>query len=106
MPLVSPLLWEGLPFQHKDGEMDFLGMHDHWHRILGKTLGEIAHYPLDNLKDMGDIHQRMHDQLAIKLSLEKPADFSLYDLTQRQGWVLFMQAHSIEHERLRGATGL
>jgi hypothetical protein len=29
MPLISPLLWQGLPFKHADGEMDFLGMHDH-----------------------------------------------------------------------------
>jgi hypothetical protein len=28
MPLTSPLLWQGLPFKHADGEMDFLGMHD------------------------------------------------------------------------------
>jgi hypothetical protein len=35
MPLISPLLWQGLPFKHADGEMDFLGMHDHWHAMLG-----------------------------------------------------------------------
>ena len=73
MPLISPLLWQGLPFKHADGEMDFLGM---------------------------------HDELTRRLGIEHSPDFSLYDLEQRQGWVLFMQAHSIEHERLRAATGL
>jgi hypothetical protein len=106
MPLISPLLWQGLPFKHADGEMDFLGMHDHWHAALGRQVGGIADYRLDNLKDMGDIHQKLHDQLARALQIEPPADFSLYDLEQRQGWVLFMQSHSIEHERLRAATGL
>jgi len=106
MPLISPLLWQGLPFKHADGEMDFLGMHDKWHSMLGKTVGEIADYRLDNLKDMADVHQHMHDELARKLGIERSPDFSLYDLEQRQGWVLFMQAHSIEHERLRAATGL
>jgi hypothetical protein len=106
MPLISPLLWEGLPFKHADGEMDFLGMHDKWHAMLGKTVGGIADYRLDDLKGMGDIHQRLHDELTRLLGLEGAPDFSLYDLEQRQGWVLFMQAHSIEHERLRVATGL
>jgi hypothetical protein len=44
MPLISPLLWQGLPFKHADGEMDFLGMHDHWHAMLGKTIGGIPEY--------------------------------------------------------------
>ena len=106
MPLISPLLWQGLPFEHPDGELDFLGMHDHWHAILAKALTSIPDYRLDNLKDMGDIHQRLHDEMARALVIEPPPDFSLYDIEQRQGWQLFMQSHSIEHERLRTATGL
>ena len=106
MSLISPLLWQGLPFQHPDGEMDFLGMHDKWHDMLAKTVGLVPIYNLDNLKTMLDIHQNMHEDLARVLDIAPPADFSVYDLEQRQGWVLFMQAHSIEHERLRAATGL
>lgn len=106
MPLISPLLWQGLPYKHADGEMDFLGMHDMWHHHLGRFVPGVAVYNLDNLKQMGDIHQRMHEDLARALEIEPPGDFSLYDLEQRQGWVLFMQAHAIDHERLRVATGL
>lgn len=106
MSLISPLLWQGLPFKHADGEMDFLGMHDLWHSMLAKTVGDVPIYKFDNLKDMGEIHQRSHDQLVKALGISKSPDFSLFDLEQRQGWVLFMQSHSIEHERLRAATGL
>jgi hypothetical protein len=106
MPLLSPLLWQGLPFKHADGEMDFLGMHDHWHAALGKAAGGIPEFRLDNLKDMGEIHQRLHDELTQTLGIEPSPDFSLFDLNQAQGWALFMQLHSIEHERLRAATGL
>lgn len=106
MPLISPLLWQGLPFKHADGEMDFLGMHDKWHAMLSKRIGGIAEFRLDNLKDMGEIHQRLHDELTQSLDIEASPDFSLYDLEDRQGWALFMQLHSIEHERLRSATGL
>jgi hypothetical protein len=106
MPLISPLLWQGLPFKHADGEMDFLGMHDKWHAMLGKSLGGIPEYRLDNLKDMGEIHQSLHDQMADALGDIRAPDFALYDLEQRTGWILFMQLHSLEHERLRQGTGL
>jgi hypothetical protein len=106
MSLISPMLWQGLPFKHADGEMDFLGMHDKWHAILGKSVGGIAEYRLDNLKDMGEIHQRLHMKLTEGLGIEVSPDFSLYDLENAQGWALFMNLHSVEHERLRQATGL
>lgn len=106
MSLISPLLWQGLPYKHADGEMDFLGMHDKWHAMLGKTIGEIPEYRLDNLKEMGEIHDHLHSEMARRLGIEESSDFSTYDLATRNGWTLFMQLHSIEHERLRAATGL
>lgn len=106
MSLISPLLWQGLPFQHADGAMDFLGMHDHWHAMLGKAVLGIPEYRLDSLADMAEIHQRLHDQLTEGLQIERSPDFSLFDIETFQGWTLFMQLHSIEHERLRQATGL
>jgi hypothetical protein len=106
MPLISPLLWQGLPFQHADGVMDFYGMHDHWHAILGRAVGGIPEYRLDDLQGMGDIHQNLHEALTRALGIEISPDFAIYDLTTRQGWALFMQLHSLEHERLRAATGL
>jgi hypothetical protein len=107
MALISPLLWQGIPFRHPEGEPDFYGFHDRWHRALSVHVGiPLADYRFDALPDMGDIHQRVHAQLADALGLVAPSDFSLYDLRQRSGWVLFQQLHSLEHERLRAATGI
>jgi hypothetical protein len=107
MGLISPLLWQGTPFEHADAELDFLGLHDKWHSMLARTVGPpLPDYRLDDLASMGDIHQRLHDQLGAALGLNPGGDFSLYELTDRSGWILFMQTHSIEHERLRVAVGL
>jgi hypothetical protein len=107
MAFISPLLWKQMPFEHADAELDFLGTHDRWHAILARTVGPpLPDYRLDNLDDMADIHQRLHVQISDTLGLKPPSDFSMYDIEDRTGWVLFMEAHSIEHERLRAALGL
>lgn len=105
--LISPLLWQGLPFEHPEGTLDFYGQHDFWHQALARTVGNpIPDYRLDRLPDLGDVHQRLHEVTARTLLIDPPSDFSLYDLRQREGWVLFMQIHSLEHERLRLAAGI
>lgn len=106
MALISPLLWEGIPFGHPDGEADFYGHHDFWHAQLAQITKTVPQYRFDRLPDMGDVHQMIHVALARAFSLSAPSDFSLYDLRQRQGWVLFQQIHSLEHERLRTAAGI
>lgn len=107
MALISPLLWQGIPFKHPEGEPDFYGHHDFWHQALARRVGSpVPDYRFDLLQEMADIHQRVHEQLATALLIDPPSDFSLYDLEQRQGWVLFMQIHSLEHERLRVAAGI
>lgn len=105
MALHSPLLWQGTPFQHAEGVLDFLAWHDRWHAILAG----LASRPIRRLDDLSQQlawHQTEHGKLAEALVIAAPSDFSLYDLTQRQGWVLFMQLHSLEHERLREAAGI
>jgi hypothetical protein len=46
-------------------------MHDHWHAMLGKTIGGIPEYRLDNLKDLGDIHQTLHEEMARALGVAR-----------------------------------
>lgn len=107
MALFSPLLWQGTPFGHREGQLDFYGVHDRWHAALARAVGPpVPDMRLDQLPEMGEAHQRLHTLLATAFGLEFSSDFSLYDLTQRQGWVLFMQLHSLEHERLRAASGI
>jgi hypothetical protein len=108
VPLISPLLWQGTPFQVKEAVLDFVGMHDRWHAALAKqtTTGNIPTYRFDELPRMGDIHQRHHELLWDAFGIPPGTDFSLYDLNQMQGFVLFMQVHSLDHERLRTAAGL
>lgn len=107
MSLVSPLLWQATPYRHPEGELDFYGQHDFWHQALARKVGgDIPDYRLDRLWELGDIHQRLHEKDARALLIAPPSDFSLYDLRQREGWVLFMQIHSLEHERLRIAAGI
>jgi len=110
MALFTPRLWQGAPFRHPEATLDFAGWHDRWHAVLSRKFTTVPDVRFDQLPQMGDIHQRVHMLMARGLrsggiDFEDPSDFSLYDLTQRQGWVLFMQIHSLEHERLREATG-
>lgn len=106
MSLISPLLWEGIPYGHPEGMFDFFGQHDLWHRALARRVPSVPIVPLDNLPEMLDVHDEIHRALNQALRLSPPQDFSLYDLHQRQGWILFSQSHSIEHARLRAATGI
>lgn len=107
MAMFPPLVWQGTPFGHREAELDFLGTHDRWHAALARHAGiPLPDVRLDNLSKMGDTHQRLHSLLATNYGLEFSSDFSLYDLEQRQGWALFMMLHSLEHERLRVASGI
>jgi hypothetical protein len=106
MGLINPLLWQGIPFGHPDGALDFYGHHGLWHTALAEKAMTVQQVNFDTLPDMGDVHQTVHVALARAFGLTLPDDFSLFDLRQRDGWVLFMQAHSLEHARLRAAAGL
>jgi hypothetical protein len=108
MSLFSPLLWQGMPFQHPEATLDFLGTHDAWHSVLARLPAArgVAEYRFDDLNHMLDVHQIVHEQLAQALGLSKPSDFSVYDLDVRSGWILFQQIHSLEHQRLRVAAGV
>lgn len=105
MALIDPKLWQGIPFGHPDGMLDFLGTHNFWHTALARKAGSVQQVNFDTLPDMGDVHQTIHVALARAFGLTEPSDFSLYDLKQREGWVLFQQIHSLEHARLRAAAG-
>jgi hypothetical protein len=100
--LIPPELWQGLPFGHPEGLMDFLGTHNDWHRALALAVApSVPDRRFDDLVTNLDPHNVHHAELAKAMSLSPSDDFSRYDLTQRQGWVLFMQIHALEHVRLR-----
>jgi len=106
MALISPLLWQAIPFGLPEGMLDFLGQHDLWHRTLAAKAPAVQIVNLDQLPEIMDVHDDIHTALARALHLSPPPDFSLYDIRQRSGWVLFSQSHALEHERLRAATGI
>ena len=95
MALIQPLLWQGIPFGHPEGLFDFLGQHDLWHRALAEHVQTVKIIPLDNLPEMMDVHDDLHTALNQALGLTPPPDFSLYDIKQRAGWILFAQSHSV-----------
>jgi hypothetical protein len=104
MAFTSPLLWQSIPFGQPEGMLDFFGLHDQVHAALAKHVGTVSIVRLDNLPEMMDVHDDQHKAINQALGLSPPTDFSLYDIKQRQGWVLFAAAHALEHARLRAAT--
>jgi hypothetical protein len=99
--LIPPELWQGLPFGHPEALLDFLGTHNDWHRALATAFSGVPDRRFDDLVGNLDPHNEHHQVLAKAMSLSAPDDFSRYDLSQRQGWVLFQQVHALEHVRLR-----
>lgn len=103
--LLSPLLWQSVPFQDEDSFLDFMGVHDQWHRILA-TSTKTRWRNLDDLKTELQPHAEMHDDLADSLGLSRVADLVSYDLTNKESFISFMQANALDHQRLRAAAGL
>ena len=103
--LMSPLLWQSVPFADSDAWLDFLGVHEQWHIILaGQT--KTRRVPLDDLRYQLGAHDLMHKDLASALGLASPVDLASYDLQDEnayQGWAFL---HALDHQRLRLAAGL
>lgn len=105
IPLMSPLLWEGTPFDDPDAWDDFQGIHAAWHRELAKvTVTPIV--ALDDLRETLDLHGNLHDAIADALLIPHGEDLRSQDLNDRDNFETFMLIHAADHERLRRAAGL
>ena len=103
--LVSPLLWQSVPFKEPDAWLDFLGQHAWWHRELAKATKQ-SYTNLDDLRNNLEPHAHMHEEVAAALGINPNTDLSSYDLTTEQAFIGWMWVHSLDHERFRTATGL
>lgn len=118
--LISPLLWQLVPFADVDAWDDFLGQHEAWHQALARVTGTAWH-PLD-LRIAGGpetpearqkltraalaLNQQMHHDVADALGISRSGDLVSYDLTDRDRYTGFLWVHALDHERLRQAAGV
>ncbi len=104
--MISPLLWQSVPFRDNDAWLDFLGQHDRWHQAFGVQL-KIPWVPLDDLREELSAHQRLHDATADALKIPRAGDLTSYDLkNNRDSYTSWHFLHSTDHQRLRLAAGL
>ena len=118
--LMSPLLWQSIPFEDPDSWEDFLGQHQLWHEALARATGT-AWQPLDLRITGGPMdaearakltraalaeNQQMHHDVADALGVARSGDLVSYDLRDRDEFVGFGWVHSSDHERLRQVAGL
>jgi hypothetical protein len=104
--LISPLLWQSVPFKDNDAWLDFMGQHDRWHQAFAIKL-KIAWFPMDDLREELSAHQRLHDATADSLGIPRAGDLTSYDLkNDRDSYTSWHFLHSNDHQRFRLAAGL
>lgn len=118
--LISPLLWQTIPFTDPDAWDAFLGDHQAWHETLAKATGT-AWQPVDLRMTGGPndavartklsraalaINQQMHHDVADALGAARSGDLVSYDLSDRDQFVGWGWVHALDHERLRQVAGL
>lgn len=105
--MISPSLWEQLPFGDVQAWTAFLGEHAQAHTLIATQavrLGKprYATYPLG---DGGGVewltaHYFEHRSINHSLSLTPPPDLASYDLTDPEQFGDWLEAHAAEHERI------
>jgi hypothetical protein len=103
--LLSPLLWQSVPFHDPDSWDDFAFQHEQWHRELARTL-KLPFPTLDDLRGNLEPHAQAHQALAAALNLSQVNDLASADLDDETAFVGWMQLNALEHQRLRQAAGL
>jgi hypothetical protein len=121
--LISPLLWQYVPFKDPDAYLDWHRQHEADHIALSAA-GQTPFSCLDDMRDMRWFdqpeekrktfksvanlltHQRMHDALAQKYNIDRVLDLLSYDLNNEDDFIGFMQLHALDHFRFRQAAGL
>ena len=108
--LISPLLWQGIPFEDPDAWDDFLGFHDQWHIVIVKTIsvlgGNVKRINLDDLKTQGTYHQQMHDAIADFLQIPRGGDIASANLEDKSEFINWQFVHALDHQRFRIALGI
>ena len=103
--LMSPLIWQGVPYGDADSFLDFLGVHTAWHGALASVTGT-PELTYDDLRTQLLRHAEIHNALAKALQIPPPTDLVSYDLNDRDSFDGFMATHALEHNRLRFAAGI
>jgi hypothetical protein len=103
--LISPLLFQSVPFGSETAYRDFLGQLGSWHIELAKSTGT-SYRLLDDLKDNLEGHAAMHNEVADALGITKVADLTSFDLTDETSWISFLFLEASDLTRFRTAAGL
>lgn len=103
--LISPLLWQGIPFDDPDSWTDFLGFHDRWHQVISTKLN-IRWQILDDLKEQGESHQAMHDLIADTLKISRGGDIASANLKDKNEFTNWQYVHALDHQRFRLVMGI
>lgn len=108
---MSPLLWQGVPFDDPDSWADFLGVHDQWNLMLAKEIQALTRKVLpfqvmDDLKEQGSVHQNFHDAVADALGIPRGGDIASANLKDKDEYTNWTYVHALDHERFRLVLGL
>ena len=118
--LISPALWQTIPFEDPDAWEDFLGQHQESHEVWAK-MTQTAWTPID-LRIVGGgmtpeakqkltraalgQNQQMHWDTADALGISRSGDLVSYDLTNRDQYVGWLWVHSLDHTRINAVLGI
>lgn len=103
--LISPLLFQSVPFGSETAWLDFLGQDASWHYELARATGT-PYILIDDLKTNLAPHAAMHNAVAEALGISKVGDLESFDLEDETSFVSFMFLESADLMRLRAAAGL
>ena len=103
--LISPLLWESIPFADETAFLDWLGQHQFWHNALSQVTGTPV-LLFDDLRMEMLRHADTHAAVAHALQIPVAPDLASYDLRDRESFEGFHQVHALDHDRLRKAAGI
>lgn len=103
--LISPLLWQSVPFASETAYLDFHGQHERWHYELAKATGT-PFILTDDLKQNLTPHANMHNALADALGVTRVGDLETFDLEDETSWISFHFLNAADHQRFRTPAGL
>lgn len=103
--LMSPLLFQSVPFGDPDAWDDFHGVHEAWHRELAVLTGTFV-VAMDDLRTNMTTHRMMHDALADALGLARASDLDNFDMNDRDSYYGFQQTNGLDHQRFRVALDI
>src|SRR5882724_11199941 len=103
--MISPLLFQSVPFGSETSWLDFLGQDANWHYQLAKVT-KTPYILIDDLKQNLAPHAAMHNAVADALGISKVGDLESFDLEDEVSFVSFMFLESSDLMRMRAAAGL